>query len=130
MENKSKAILSIYLEAVEATLKVLHPEPFSRVEATATRYFLLGVTDFLRQANKIENSEFLQLYSWALDKFQISRPESTAELIGFLYEQIKENKELEEIVRLGAGSIVFWTAKSDSSAAMDLLSLVKSVKKD
>jgi|GEM_PF-5167219 hypothetical protein len=130
MENKSKAILRIYLEAVEATLKVLHPATFTREQATVTRYFLLGVMDFLRQANKIQDSEFLELYSWALDKFQISRPESTAELISFLYQQMKENEELEEIVRLGAGSIVFWTAKSDSSAAMDLLSLVKLVEKD
>lgn len=127
MENKSKAIVRHYLEAIESTFRIFHPEPFSRAEATATRYFLLGVMDFVRQANKIEDSEFLQLYSWALDKFQISRPDSTAELVDFLSQQMKENAVLDEIVRIGAGSIHLYTVKSDNSSAMDLLSLVKSV---
>ena len=55
MENKSKAIVRYYLEVVESIVRIFHPEPFSSAEATVTRYFLLGVTDFVRQANKIEN---------------------------------------------------------------------------
>jgi len=130
MDSNSKLIIEIYLKSVADLLRTLHPEPFSSAEVSLIRLFLLGVTDFVRQANKLKNQEFFELYSLALDNFNISRPDSTAELIDFLHEQIKASKTLSEIVRIGAGSVFSYTANNDDNSAFDLLKLLQASKED
>jgi|TARA_B110001450_G_C17271678_1_gene339759 hypothetical protein len=129
MNNNSYAILESYLASVGAILSQFHPDPMLPVEATATRLFLMGVTDFLRQANNISNQDFIKLYSMALEELNVLPSYPVEKYMDFISNQINSNETVNEIVREGAESI-FWYVKNDhGKEVLDLLSTLKSVQK-
>jgi hypothetical protein len=128
-DKKSEGIVENYLVSVGAILNQFHPDPMLPEEVTAIRLFLLGVTDFVRQANELSNEDFIALYSLALNKLNVLPSYPVGQYIEFISSKINANETASEIVWEGAESISSYVTNDHGKEALDLLATLKSVRK-
>ena len=115
---KQAFILKAYLGGSMIMLSDRLSNPAVRL---GLQVFILGMTDMLRQVEKLSWEQFIVIYEATLSEHKLLPSMPIKNFVEGIGERASSNGDVEKVMRQGAQSIQMYIAERDGKAPIDLI---------
>ena len=84
--------------------------------------FILGMTDMLRQTEKLSWEQFIAIYEATLSEHKLLPSMPIEDFVKRIGERASSNEDVAKVMRVGAQSIQMYIGERDANAPTDLMS--------
>ena len=116
---KQALILKTYLGGSMMMLSDKLSIPTARL---GLQVFILGMTDMLRQTEKLSWDQFIAIYEATLSEHKLPPSMPIEDFVKKIGERASSNEDVAKVMRMGAQSIQMYIGERDANAPTDLVS--------
>jgi hypothetical protein len=120
-------VIQAYLSVNTTLLPERETNPVTKA---AIQVFVLGMTDMLRQSEKLSTEEFLNIFSTVLSQQNLLPKGEIQEFVYRIAGLAGREEAIDNLLRQGAQSIMMYVVEKEANAPLDLLSAVKFAEKN
>jgi hypothetical protein len=124
---KQALILKAYLSVSMALLSKRISNPIARA---GLQVFILGMTDMIRQAERLDWEQFITIYEATLSEYELLPSMPIEAFVDRVGQISSSNADVEKVMRQGALSICMYVAERDANAPIDLIGVVDFAEKN
>mgnify|MGYP001137687506 CR=1 FL=1 len=115
--SKYEILLFAFLDS--ATAPLTRKKLDSHLKITMAQFFYLGVVDFLRQAENLDERTFLVLIARVFERYAIPLNMPVQQFLESVTRNIEENPTLEQFMTAGAESFKRFWVEEDATAPIE-----------